>query len=146
MTAKTKQTTGSIWLLAVAGLGVLWNVYGAYQYIGSFSQTKASLMAVGMTGPQAELYLSLPAWISVVFAIGVFGGLAGSISLLMKKAIALPVFAVSLVGYILLFIGDYYYGVFENIPTQIVILAVVVAVAATLLAASVYAKNRNLLA
>jgi hypothetical protein len=146
MTKEASPARGPIWLLAAAIFGVVWNAYGVYQYIGSFAQTKASLMTAGMTASQADLYLSLPAWMSVVFAVGVFGGLAGSIALLMKRSIALPIFTVSVIGYILLFVGDYYYGIFDNIPTQLAILTVVVVVAAALLSITRHASNRSLLA
>ena len=145
MTEQAITTKTPIWLMVTAGLGVLWNAYGLYQFIGSFSQTKESLMAVGMTAAQAELYLSLPAWITVVFAVGVVGGLAGSVALLMKKAIAYPIFSASLVGYIFLFAGDFYYGVFDNIPSQLAILIVVVAIAAALFAATAVARRKALL-
>ncbi|MCZ8183908.1 MAG: hypothetical protein O9322_13120 [Beijerinckiaceae bacterium] len=144
-TARTLQASAPIWLPAAAGFGVVWNLYGAYQFAGSFFQTRESLVAIGMTASQAELYLSLPAWLSVVFAIGVLGGLAGSIALLMRRRIALPILAASLVGYVLLFGGDAYYGVFANIPTQLVILAVVVAIAIALFAVSVHAGKRSML-
>jgi RNA polymerase sigma-70 factor (ECF subfamily) len=38
-----------------------------------------------MTPSQAALYLSPPGWISVVFAVGVFGGLVGSIGLALRR-------------------------------------------------------------
>jgi hypothetical protein len=145
MTEQAIKTKTPIWLMVTAGLGVLWNAYGLYQFIGSFSQTKESLMTVGMTAAQAELYLSLPVWITVVFAVGVVGGMAGSVALLMKKAIAYPIFTASLVGYIFLFAGDFYYGVFDNIPSQLAILIVVVAIAAALLAATAVARRKALL-
>ena len=103
-------------------------------------------MATGMTQAQADIYLSLPAWISVVFAVGVFGGLIGSFTLAARKAITVPIFAVSLVGYLFLFAGDTYYGVFAAIPVQLVILATVVVIAAALLAVSMLAKKCALLA
>lgn len=143
LTTHTLQAKGPVWLLSVAGLGVLWNAYGAYQFAGSFTQSKDSLMTVGMTATQAALYLSLPTWISVVFAIGVFGGLAGSVALLLRRAIAVPIFIGSFVGYVLLFAGDYFYGIFANIPEQLVILAVVVLIAAGLLATSVFARKQG---
>ncbi len=146
MIADSLAVRGPLWLPAVAGLGVLWNAYGVYQFADSFSQNKASLMAVGMTALQADVYLSLPAWISVVFAIGVFGGLIGSLVLFFKKAIALPIFAVSFAGYILLFAGDVYYGVFDAIPAQLAILTMVVAIAAALLGVSWYAKRKGVIA
>jgi hypothetical protein len=146
MATEVTSSKSPLWLTAIAGLGVLWNAFGTYQFIRSFSQTKESLMAAGMNTDQAALYLSLPAWISVVFAVGVFGGLAGSVALLLKKSIALPIFTASLVGYILLFAGDYGYGIFANIPTQLVILAVVVTIAAALFLVTLYARNRHLLA
>ncbi len=146
MTTFALQATRPAWLTATAGLGVLWNAYGAWQFAGSFSQTPASLMAAGMTPAQAALYLSLPGWISVAFAVGVFGGLAGSAALLMRRAFALPIFAVSLAGYALLFAGDAYYGVFAGIPAQLVILSVVVVIAAALLWTTVVARGRGLLA
>lgn len=146
MKADTIVAQRPIWLPVVGGLGIVWNAYGVYQFAGSFSQNKASLMAVGMTALQADVYLSLPAWISVVFAIGVFGGLIGSLALFFKKAIALPIFAVSFAGYILLFAGDVYYGVFDSIPAQLAILTMVVAIAAALLGVSWYAKGKGVIA
>lgn len=139
-------TRGPVWPVMTAAMGTVWNAYGVYQFLGSFAQTKQSLMSVGMTAAQAELYLSLPAWISVAFAIGVFGGLAGSVALLLRKALALPLFAVSLAGYIVLFAGDAYFGIFASMPSQLVLLAVVVAIAAALLWAASRAKRQGLLA
>ena len=134
------------WLWIAAGLGIVWNVYGVYQFTGSLSKTAEDSMRAGMTQAQAELYLSLPSWITLVFAVGVFGGLAGSIALLARRGVALPVFAVSLAGYTLLFLGDLYYGVFAGIPSQLVILTLVVAIAGALLFASTVARKRAYLA
>lgn len=135
-----------IWVWAVATFGLIWNVYGVYQFAGTFSQTEESLMLAGMTSEQAAVYFGLPAWITVVFAIGVFAGLAGSVYLLLRKALAVQAFTVSLVGYIALFSGDVAYGVFENNPTQLTILVFVVVVAAALLASAWLARNRAIIA
>jgi hypothetical protein len=122
-----------VWAWIAAGLGLLWNLYGVYQYIGSFSATAERLMAAGMTQAQADIYLQLPVWISVAFGVGVFGGLLGTVLLLMRNKLATPILLVSLVGYAVLFAGDLVHGVFANIPSQLAILAFVVAVAVALL-------------
>lgn len=133
------------WLRVLSILGILWNVFGLYQYVGTFTKAGQAAMTAGMTNAQATLYLSLPAWISVVFAIGVFGGLGGSIALALRHRMSRPVLVASLVGYILLFAGDVYHGVFAAIPNQLVILAVVVIIAAVLLWTSRAAGQRGLL-
>lgn len=143
-TAIMKKTT-PVWLITVAILGLVWNAYGVYQFVGSLSQTSAKLMTAGMTAEQAELYLSLPIWITLVFAVGVFAGAAGSIALFLRKAVALPIFAISLIGYLLLFAGDVYYGVFNSIPEQLAILGLVVAIAVLLLGVTRFAKVRGLI-
>ncbi|MBC7939959.1 MAG: hypothetical protein H7Z19_09390 [Chitinophagaceae bacterium] len=128
-----------------AVLGVLWNAYGVYQFAGSFTQTLDSLMATGMTQAQAQVYLALPAWIGVVFAVGVSGGLIGSLAMAARRSVAVPIFATSLVAYVMLFAGDAYHGVFASIPSQLAILAVVVLIAAALLGAARLAQRRGLL-
>lgn len=132
-----------LWLLSI--LGILWNIFGLYQYVGTFTKAGQAAMTAGMPDAQAALYLSLPAWISMVFAIGVLGGLVGSIALALRHRVSRPVLTGSLVGYILLFAGDAYYGVFAAIPRQLAILAVVVIIAAVLLWASRLAGQRGLL-
>jgi hypothetical protein len=133
------------WLWAVALLGGLWNVYGVYQFAGTFTPAGQAAMTAGMTPAQAEIYLGLPAWISVVFAVGVFGGLAGSFALALRRRFAVPVFAASLAGYVMLFAGDVWYGVFAAIPSQLAILAVVVLIAAALFWISRLAVRRGFL-
>jgi hypothetical protein len=134
-----------IWLITIAVLGVAWNLFGLWQYAGSFSQTEASLTAVGMTPAQAAVYLALPVWVSVAFGIGVIGGLIGSILLVLRRAIAVPVFVASLAGYIVLFAADWAYGVFASIPTQLGILAMVVLIAAALLGTAWMARTKGYL-
>ena len=51
-----------------------------------------------MPESQQHLYRDMPLWVNIVFAGEVFGGLLGSISLLLKKKWALPLFVISLLG------------------------------------------------
>ena len=128
-----------------AGAGLLWNLYGLWQFLGSFRQTAESLVAGGRTAAQAEVYLSLPAWVTLAFAIGVVGGAAGTALLLARRAAAVPVLAVSLVGYVVLFAGDLAYGVFAGAPVQLAIISTVVVIAAALSALSLFARKRGML-
>ena len=133
------------WLWPVSILGTLWNVYGVYQFAGTLTRAGQAAMTAGMTSAQAERYLALPGWMTIVFAMGVFGGLAGSILLALRRRLAQPVFAASLAGYVLLFAGDSGYGVFAAMPGQLVILFLVVLIAAVLFLASRLFSQRSLL-
>jgi len=117
----------SLWI--VGGLASAWNAYGVIQFLGSVGATPESLIASGLTAEQAAVMTGYPAWMSVAFAVGVFGGLIGSALLLMRKAQAVPVFAASLIGYIALYVGDIVHGVFAamGLP-QVAILSLVVAI------------------
>ena len=68
-----------------------------------------------MTPPAAKLYYGLPVWMRLVFAIGSFGALIGSLMLGARRRAATPIFPVSPAGYVALFAGDYAYGVFDAI-------------------------------
>ncbi len=127
-----KPAPKSFWLIALFGLA--WNVFGVVQYLASVSATQESLIASGMTPEQAAVMLGYPAWMTAAFAIGVFGGTLGCLVLLLRKKIAVPVFAVSLAAYIVLYIGDITEGVFAALGApQVIILTSVVTIAAALL-------------
>jgi hypothetical protein len=135
------------WFWAAASLGLVWNLFGIYQFLSTAGGTVESLMAVGLTQPQAELYVTLPFWLHAAFALGVFGGTLGSVLLLLRKSICVPVFAASLVAYIVLYIGDITQGVFAAFGTpQVLILTTVVAIAAALLGLATHLKKTHRLA
>lgn len=141
----TAPRSAPAWFLAAAALGLAWNIFGIYQFLGTFRASPESLIAGGMTPDQAAVYLALPAWVSIAFAIGVFAATAGCALLLLRRDAAVPVLAASLAGYAVLFAADVGYGVFASIPAQLVILAFVVAVAVALLALAIVARRRGLL-
>ncbi len=128
-----RKTNGFSSLWTTGGLALIWNAYGVVQFAGSVTATQDSLLAKGLTAEQAAVMTGYPAWMTIAFAIGVFGGLAGSALLLMRKAWAVPVFAASLAGYMALYAGDIVHGVFAAMGTpQVIILSIVVAIAAGL--------------
>lgn len=101
-------------------------------------------MAAGMTAAQAQIYFWLPGWMTAAFAIGVFGGLLGSLALAARRFAALPmILAASSVGYLVLFSGDVHFGVFDALPGQLAILAFVLLVALALLATGWAARSRG---
>lgn len=50
--------------------------------------------------PEAEqaLYTNIPTWVTSAFAISVFSALLGSVLLLMRKVLSLPLFTISLIA------------------------------------------------
>lgn len=134
-----------LWIASAAGFGILWNAYGLFQFADSLRSTEADLIAGGMTQAQATVYLGLPAWVTLAFAVGVLCGLIGSLLILVRKRLALPVLAASLAGYTVLFAGDAGYGVFTSMPEQMAILIVVVLIAAVLFAFARHARSSGLL-
>lgn len=144
MTITTTAASMPTLIRGVAALGVAWNVFGVIQFWGQVSATPAMLMAKGMTAAQATLYASLPGWMTIVFAIGVFGGLVGAALLLIGQRAATTLLAMSLVGYIALYIGDITQGVFAAFGIgQVVVLSIVVAIAVALLALSLHADRQG---
>jgi hypothetical protein len=125
------------WLAAASLAGIAWNLFGAAQFVGSITATEASLIAQGMTPAQAAVMTGYPVWMTAAFAIGVAGGLIGSVLLFMRHTGAMPILGVSLAAYIALWMGDLVYGVFAALGIgQVVILTIVVAIAAALFALS----------
>jgi hypothetical protein len=121
------------WVFGAAILGLLWNIFGLYQFVNGLGADEASLVATGMTAEQAQVMLTYPMWMTIAFAIGVVGGTLGCVLFLTRSALAKPVFLASLIGYVVLWIGDATQGVFAALGTaQVIILTFVVAVAAGL--------------
>lgn len=146
MNSVTPNATLPKWFWVVAALGLAWNVFGLVQFLSTTGGTVQSLMSGGLTRQQAELYVSLPMWMTVSFAAGVFGGVAACLLLLMRRALAVPVFWVSLVAYGVLYVGDVTQGVFAAFGTpQIIILTTVVLVAVGLLLFARRWQKRGLL-
>ncbi|MBC8050674.1 MAG: hypothetical protein H7X92_11100 [Chitinophagales bacterium] len=147
MAVMSIETKTPAWFWAAAGLGLAWNAFGVVQYLGSVTATRDSLIASGLTAAQAEVMTTYPVWMTIAFAIGVFAGLAGCALLLLRNRLATPVFALSLAGYIVLFIGDITEGVFAALGApQVAVLTMVVAIAAALLWMARHAERRGSLA
>ena len=119
-------------LAAIAGL--LWNAFGVFEFATSVTSDAAALIAMGLTQAQADLYATIPLWMRAAFGVATIGGLLASLLLLLRRKLAVPLFAVSLVACVILFIGDWALGVFAAFGVvQVVTLSLVVVIAALLL-------------
>jgi hypothetical protein len=88
------------WFHVIAGLAVLWNAFGVFQYLGAvgvFGDPLASLPADQRAAAEA-----IPAAVIAAFAIGTVAGLIGSIGLLLRKRWTWPALLVSLVALVVL--------------------------------------------
>lgn len=95
--AKEGKTPWHLW--AVGVVGILWNGFGAFDYTMTNTQGDKWLEANKMTAEQIAYYHAMPAWMTGVWAIGVWGGVLGAILLLMRRKLAVPVFIASLVAF-----------------------------------------------
>ncbi|TYT27034.1 hypothetical protein FZO89_12615 [Luteimonas viscosa] len=79
-------------VIAIAALA--WNLIGIAMF---FLQTGMSAAQIAQLPPaQQAVYAAMPAWLSIFYAIAVFGGALGSLALLLRRRWALPLLAISL--------------------------------------------------
>ena len=89
--SNTNKPNAVFWIIGV--IATLWNLMGVANYLGQ--AFKVDVIMSGMTEDQMGLINNLPAWMTALFALAVFSGLIGSIALLMRKKIAVSLFALS---------------------------------------------------
>lgn len=90
------------WYWFVAGLAVLWMLFGVLAFVMDPLTDEAALAQ--MSEAERELFLERPTWLFVIYGIAVFSGLAGAIGLLMRRSWAVTAFVVSLAAIIIQFI------------------------------------------
>ena len=101
-----EQTTATPWhLWAVGAVALLWNCIGAFDYTMTESRNAAYLAP--FTPEQLAYFLALPKWVVATWAVGVWGGVLGSLLLLLRQQRAQQVFAVSLTGMAATFFHNY---------------------------------------
>ena len=87
-------TPAHLWIVAI--LGTLWNAFGVFDFVMTETANPAYLANYG---PEVKTYLmNFPAWFVAFWALGVWGGLAGSLLLLVRSKHAVTMFALSLTG------------------------------------------------
>jgi hypothetical protein len=99
LTGHAIRTPWHLWL--VGGVAVLFNSIGVFDFVMSMTQGAAYMAGAGMTQAQIDHYQQMPAWMTLDWAVGVFGAFAGSVLILLRSKLAWPVLAVSLAAFLL---------------------------------------------
>lgn len=98
-----------LWIVGV--LSLLWNAFGVTDYV--LTKTNNAAYLSQFTAEQLAYFASYPAWATAGWALGVWGALAGSILLLMRRRLAVAAFGVSLAGMAISF--GYQFGMSDAI-------------------------------
>lgn len=102
--ATTAQTRAPVHLWIIGVLALLWNCFGAYDYVMSHMRdTQYIANAMPGVDPNAALAWmdAFPLYAKIGWALGVWGGLLGAILLLIRSRYAVWAFGLSLVGIVL---------------------------------------------
>ena len=76
-------------------IALLWNGWGTFLYLAQAFDME--IATAELNADQIALINGMPAWYTALFAIAVFAGLLGSITLLLKKKSAAMLFLVSFI-------------------------------------------------
>ena len=83
-----------LWIIGIVSL--IWNALGCYDYVMTMTNDPSWMSQ--FTAEQIAYWEGLPAWNAGTWAIGVWGGLAGAVLLLMRSRYSVWVYALSLAG------------------------------------------------
>lgn len=88
------RTPVHLWIFGV--LSLLWNAIGAFDYLAT--EMRLDFYMSQFSEEQLAYFYGFPAWGVAAWAFGVWGGVAGSVGLLLRKRWAIWAFGLSLVG------------------------------------------------
>lgn len=100
-----------LWYWVLSGFILLWNCFGVFVFTvmvlmvsGNLDIASEAAMAKmdenqkAQTLATQDVILSTPMWANVAFAFAVGFGVLGSVALLMRSRVAIPLFIISLIG------------------------------------------------
>ena len=131
MADSAAKTPWHFWVVGVVSL--FWNAFGCYDYYMTHTGGDEYLRSYGMTETQIAYYHAMPAWMTGVWAVGVWGALLGSVLLLLRSQWAVHVFAISFAAFALSVV--YTYGFSSGIEVNGV---VAIAMSAVIAASCVF--------
>jgi hypothetical protein len=95
------MTKPPTWYYVVAGVLTLWALIGCYTYLAQVTMSAADFAR--MPSAQQDMMRALPTWVTAVYAIAVWSGLAGAICLLLRLKFAPTAYLVSFVAIVVQF-------------------------------------------
>ncbi|MES2159287.1 MAG: sugar transporter [Pseudomonadota bacterium] len=94
------------YFLAIAIAALAWNLMGDLSFLMQYRMDMAEL---ARTRPDmARVYAQMPAWVWAVFAVAVGAGTLGALLLIARRALAVPVYALSLAAIVILFAQNFF--------------------------------------
>lgn len=91
---KTSNLVKAPWHLWVIGIaGLLWSAMGAMDYLMTMTRNEEYMAA--FTPEQLEFFYGFPVWVDAAWAIAVWGGVLGTILLLLRMGLSVWVLLVS---------------------------------------------------
>lgn len=99
MSAQTEKLKAPRGFWIIAGVSLVWNFIGVLNYL--FSVTVTAETFARMSEAERAQYTDVPVFVTSCFAIAVFSGVLGSVFLLLRKALSVSLFLVSLIAIIL---------------------------------------------
>ena len=93
---ETVKTPWHLWLVGV--LALLWNGFGAWDFVQTTTRGEAYFREMGMSDAMIAYFNAMPAWMYGPWVLGVWGAVAGTILLLLRSRWAVHAFALSLLG------------------------------------------------
>jgi hypothetical protein len=97
------STPRHLWVVGVVAL--LWNAMGAMDYI--MTQTRNEAYLSSFTPEQLAFFHGFPTWVVAAWAIAVWGGVLGTILLLLRRRHAVWAFLASLIAMVLTAFHNY---------------------------------------
>jgi len=101
--APRPRTPWHLWVVGI--LSLLWNAMGAFDYL--MTETRNAAYMSQFTPEQLAYFLGFPKWVIAAWAIAVWGGVLGSVLLLLRRGLAVGVFLTSFVAMLLTVFHNY---------------------------------------
>ena len=92
----TRKTTWHIWIVGI--LTLLWNSFGAFDYVMTQTQNEAYMSA--FSEEQLAYFYAMPTWYVISWSVAIWTAVLGSLLILFRSKFAVPVLALSLLGFI----------------------------------------------
>lgn len=106
MTDNPTRSAGTPWhLWTVGAVSLLWNAVGALDFTMTQARNEAYLQA--FTPEQREYFFRFPFWVVAAWGLATWGSLTGSVLLLLRRRLAVPVNGAVLVAMAVTFLHNY---------------------------------------